>query len=55
MNEEEEKSKILYDGDIKGRIKIKVNDFTFLFCRPDREEKAKKKYAKYFKKKFIKY
>ena len=54
MNEEEEKPKTLYDGDIKGRVKIKINDFTF-FCRPDREEKAKKKYAKYFKKKFIKY
>lgn len=55
MNEGEEKPKISYDGNIKGKTKIKINSFTYIFCNPDREAKVKKKYAKYFKKKFIKY
>lgn len=55
MNEERIEQKNLYDGNLKDKVKVKINSFTYLFCNPGREEKAKKKYAKYFKKKFIKY
>lgn len=51
---EENKSKNLY-GNISSKMKIKINDFTYLYCNKENIDKAKKKYSKYFGKKFIKY
>lgn len=49
------KEKLIYNGNLENKIKIKLNDFTYIFCRKDKVENAKKKYKKYFNKKFINY
>lgn len=55
MNEERCDLEERNPGPIKDKVKIKLNNFTYVFCNPGKEKRTIRRYSRYLKRNFIKY